>query len=281
MDLNIKTIFIRLKAERLAFISFIFLSLLLILSIIAPLIVPHDPEKQDLLNVLSGPTAQYWLGTDELGRDILSRLIMGTRSAIQAGMVAVLIPLLVGVPLGILSGYFGGIVDDIFMRIVDGILSIPAILLALGITGALGISLWNAMIAIGIIFTPQFARLARGQTLQVRSEPYVEAAKISGASAGWIMFKHILPNISQTIIVQASFNLSFAILIEASLSFLGLGAQAPQISWGNMIQQAYSMIHMNPWMIIYPGIAIIFTVLSGNYLGDGLRTALDPKYKKF
>lgn len=264
----------------MAFISFIFLVLLIIVSIIAPWIVPHDPLKQDLSSVLLGPSATHWLGTDELGRDIFSRLLMGTRSAIQAGLFAILIPLCIGVPMGIISGYLGGLVDDIFMRIVDGIISIPAILLALGITGALGISLWNAMIAIGIVFTPQFARLARGQTLQVRSEPYVEASKISGAGAVWIMFKHIIPNISPPIIVQASFNLSLAILVEASLSFLGMGAQSPQISWGNMIQQAYSMINMDPWMIVYPGLAIMLTVLAGNFLGDGLRTALDPKYRK-
>ena len=274
------TIFKRLMAERLAFFSFIFLMVLVIISLIAPYIVPYDPLKQDLTKVMLSPSAQHWLGTDELGRDIFSRLLMGTKAAIQAGCLRLLIPLFIGVPMGIMSGYLGGIVDDIFMRIVDGIIAIPAILLALGITGALGISLWNAMIAIGIVFTPQFARLARGQTLQVRSEPYVEAAKISGAGAGWIMLKHIIPNIAPPIIVQASFNLSYAILVEASLSFLGMGAQSPQISWGNMIQQAYSMINMNPWMIIYPGLAIMLTVLAGNFLGDGLRVALDPKYKK-
>ncbi|MEH7235892.1 ABC transporter permease [Bacillus sp. JJ1562] len=274
------TIFKRLITERLAFFSFLFLMVLFIISLIAPLIVPYDPVKQDLSKVMLGPSVQHWLGTDELGRDIFSRLLMGTKSAIQAGLIAILIPLCIGVPMGILSGYLGGIIDDIFMRIVDGIIAIPAILLALGITGALGVNLWNAMIAIGIVFTPQFARLARGQTLQVRSEPYVEAAKISGAGAGWIMLKHIIPNISPPIIVQASFNLSYAILVEASLSFLGMGAQSPQISWGNMIQQAYSMINMNAWMIIYPGLAIMLTVLAGNFLGDGLRTALDPKYKK-
>lgn len=278
--MDYKTIFKRLRAERLAFISFLFLMVLIIVSLIAPIIVPHDPIEQDLTKVMLSPSAQHWLGTDELGRDIFSRLLMGTKSAIQAGLFAILIPLFIGVPMGILAGYLGGIVDDIFMRIVDGIIAIPTILLALGITAALGISLWNAMLAIGIIFTPQFARLARGQTLQVRSEPYVEAAKISGAGAGWIMLKHIIPNIAPPIVVQSSFNLSYAILVESSLSFLGMGAQSPQISWGNMIQQAYSMINMNAWMIFYPGLAIMLTVLAGNYLGDGLRTALDPKYEK-
>ncbi len=277
--MGLQTIFKRLMSERLAFFSFLFLTILVVIALFAPYLVPHDPVEQDLTKVMVAPSVEHWLGTDELGRDIFSRLLMGTRAAIQAGLIAIIIPLFIGVPMGILSGYLGGLVDDIFMRIVDGILSIPAILLALGITGALGISLWNAMIAIGIIFTPQFARLARGQTLQVRSEPYVEASKISGAGAWWIMLKHIIPNIAPPIVVQASFNLSYAILIEASLSFLGLGAQSPQISWGNMIQQAYSMINMNASMIMYPGFAIVLTVLAGNFLGDGLRVALDPKYK--
>lgn len=277
--MGFQTIVKRLMSERLAFFSFIFLMVLVVIALFAPYLVPHDPVEQDLTKVMIAPSAEHWLGTDELGRDIFSRLLMGTRAAIQAGLIAIIIPLFIGVPIGIISGYLGGLVDDIFMRIVDGILSIPAILLALGITGALGISLWNAMIAIGIIFTPQFARLARGQTLQVRSEPYVEASKISGAGAWWIMLKHIIPNIAPPIVVQASFNLSYAILIEASLSFLGLGAQSPQISWGNMIQQAYSMINMNASMIMYPGFAIVLTVLAGNFLGDGLRVALDPKYK--
>lgn len=272
-------IFKRLMSERLAFLSFIFLSMLVILSFVAPYIVPYDPFEQDLMKVMQGPSAEHWLGTDELGRDIFSRLLFGANSAIQAGLFAILIPLCIGVPMGIISGYLGGVIDNIFMRVVDGIIAIPAILLALGITGALGISLWNAMIAIGIVFTPQFARLARGQTLQVRSEPYVEASKVSGAGAFWVMMKHIVPNISPPIIVQASFNLSFAILVEATLSFLGMGAQSPQISWGNMIQQAYSMINMNPWMIVYPGLAITITVLAGNFLGDGLRSALDPKVR--
>lgn len=275
--MSLKAIFNRFTKEKLAVISFIFLIIIIILSILAPYIVPYDPLKQDLSKVMESPSMQHILGTDELGRDVLSRLLMGTKSALKAGFFAILIPLFIGVPLGVISGYLGGIVDNIFMRIVDSIISIPAILLALGITGALGISLWNAMFAIGIVFTPQFARLARGQTLQIRSEPYVESAKISGGGTIWIMLKHIIPNISSPIIVQASFNFSYAILIETSLSFLGMGAQSPDISWGSMIKQAYSMINMDPWMIFYPGIAIILTVLAGNFLGDGLRSALDPK----
>lgn len=278
--MQIRMIARRLMQERLAFASLIYLLFLVVLAIAAPYIVPFDPEAQDLSKVMLAPNGTHWFGTDELGRDVFTRLLLGAQAAIQAGLIAILIPLLIGVPLGIISGFLGGIVDDIFMRIVDAILSFPAILLALGITGALGVSLWNAMIAIGIIFTPQFARLARGQTLQVRREPYVEAAQISGAGPIWIMFRHILPNILSPIIVQASFSFSLAILVEASLSFLGMGAQAPQISWGGMLHQAYSMIFVNPMMMVFPGLAILISVLAGNFLGDGLRVAVDPKIKR-
>jgi len=278
--MQIRMIARRLMQERLAFASLIYLLFLVVLAIAAPYIVPFDPEAQDLSKVMLAPNGTHWFGTDELGRDVFTRLLLGAQAAIQAGLIAILIPLLIGVPLGIISGFLGGIVDDIFMRIVDAILSFPAILLALGITGALGVSLWNAMIAIGIIFTPQFARLARGQTLQVRREPYVEAAQISGAGPIWIMFRHILPNILSPIIVQASFSFSLAILVEASLSFLGMGAQSPQISWGGMLHQAYSMIFVNPMMMVFPGLAILISVLAGNFLGDGLRVAVDPKIKR-
>lgn len=278
--MSLATIFRRLMAERLAFFSMLFLVMLALIAVLAPYLAPYDPQKQNLSEILQSPSLRHWFGTDELGRDIFSRLLMGAETAIKAALFAILIPLVIGVPLGILSGYLGGIVDDILMRIMDGIIAIPAILLALGITSALGISLWNAMIAIGIIFTPQFARLTRGQTLQARSEPYVEAAKISGAGPIWIMVRHIIPNIAPPIIVQASFNFSIGVLIENTLSFLGMGVQPPGISWGNMIQQAYSMINVNPWMVVYPGCAIVVTVLAGNFLGDGMRAALDPKYKK-
>lgn len=270
----------RFMQERLAFASFFYLVVLVLVAIFAPWITPHNPDEQSLDEVLLPPSAKHWFGTDELGRDIFSRVLMGARASIEAGMVAILIPVLIGVPLGVISGYLGGIVDDIFMRVVDGILSFPAILLALGITGALGANLWNAMIAIGIVFTPQFARLARGQTLQVRQEAYVEAAEISGAGPMWIMVRHILPNIMPPIIVQISFSFSFAILVECSLSFLGLGAQPPQISWGSMLKDAYTMIYVSPWMTIYSGLPILMTVLAGNFLGDGLRVAIDPKIKR-
>jgi peptide/nickel transport system permease protein len=277
--MGFKEVFKRFMAERLAFISFIYLVLLVIVAIFAPYIAPYDPNKQDLAHVLADPSFSHLMGTDNLGRDIFSRLLMGTRAALQASLFAILIPVLIGIPIGIIAGYLGGLIDDIFMRIVDAIMSIPAILLCLGITAALGVSLWNAMIAIGITSIPQFARLARGQTLQVRTEAYVESAKISGAGSIWIMLKHIIPNISPPVLVQASLNISFAVLVEVSLSFLGMGAQSPDISWGSLIQQAYTMINMKPWMIIYPGVAVSLTIMAGNFVGDGLRVAVDPKLK--
>nr|WP_204697579.1 ABC transporter permease [Geomicrobium sediminis] len=270
----------RFMRQRAAFISGIFVVLLIVVALFAPWLAPYPPDLPNYDRVMAGPSLAHWLGTDELGRDVLSRLMYGAQAGIQAALIAIIIPLVIGVPLGILSGYLGGVFDEVFMRIVDGILAIPAILLALGITAALGVNLWNAMIAIGIVFTPQFARLARSQTLQIRSEAYVYAAKVSGAGAFWTMGRHIIPNISPPIIVQSSFNMSFAILVEASLSFLGLGAQSPQISWGGMIQQAYSLMYMNPWLILAPGVAIMLTMLAGNIMGDGLRVALDPKLKK-
>jgi peptide/nickel transport system permease protein len=266
--------------ERLAFVSLMFLVVLVLVALLAPWIAPYKPDQMDVMNMMQPPSKEHWFGTDELGRDIFSRVLMGAETAVKASLFAVLIPLCIGVPIGILSGYLGGIVDDLFMRVIDGIIAIPAIILALGITSALGINLWNAMIAIGIVFTPQFARLARGQTLQVRTEHYVEAARITGAGTLWVMARHIIPNIASPIIVQASFNLSIGVLVETTLSFLGMGVQDPDISWGIMIQQAYNMINYNPWMILYPGAAIMLTVLAGNFLGDGLRTALDPKYRK-
>lgn len=278
--MGFRVVFRRLMGERLAFVSLMFLVGLVLVALLAPWIAPYQPDQMDVMNIMQPPSKEHWFGTDELGRDIFSRVLMGAETAVKASLFAVLIPLCIGVPIGILSGYLGGIVDDLFMRVIDGIIAIPAIILALGITSALGINLWNAMIAIGIVFTPQFARLARGQTLQVRTEHYVEAARITGAGTLWVMARHIIPNIASPIIVQASFNLSIGVLVETTLSFLGMGVQDPDISWGIMIQQAYNMINYNPWMILYPGAAIMLTVLAGNFLGDGLRTALDPKYRK-
>lgn len=275
-----KTIFKHFYNEKIAFFSLIYMLIWLIIAIFASMIAPYDAAAQNLTNIFQPPSKEHLLGTDQLGRDILSRVIMGSQTTFKAGFMAVLIPVFIGIPLGILSGYLGGIIDDIFMRIVDGILSFPAILLALAITGVLGISLTNTMIAIGIIMTPEFARLSRGQTKEIRSSSYIQASYISGGSSFWIMVKHIIPNIMPPLIVQISFSFSVAILIESGLSFLGLGAQAPQVSWGSLLKEAYVMIYSSPWMILFPAFAISSMILAGNFVGDGLRVALDPRVKK-
>jgi peptide/nickel transport system permease protein len=266
--------------EKVAFYSLIYMLIWFLIAIFASIITPYDAGEQNLIKVFQPPSKEHLFGTDQLGRDIFSRAILGSQTTFKAGFMAVLIPVFIGVPLGVLSGYFGGIIDDIFMRIVDGILSFPAILLALAITGVLGISLTNTMIAIGIIMTPEFARLARGQTKQIRSSAYIEASFISGGSSFWIMMKHIIPNIMPPLIVQISFSFSVAILIESGLSFLGLGAQSPQVSWGSLLKEAYVMIYSSPWMILFPAFAISSMILAGNFVGDGLRVALDPRVKK-
>lgn len=266
--------------EKIAFFSLIYMLIWLFIALFAHALVPYDPTEQDLLNTFQPPSKEHLLGTDQLGRDILSRAIMGSQTTFKAGFMAVIIPVLIGVPLGILSGYFGGWIDDIFMRIVDGILSFPGILLALAITGVLGVSLTNAMIAIGIIMTPEFARLSRGQTKQIRSAAYIDASFISGGGSFWIMIKHVIPNIMPPLVVQISFSFSIAILIESGLSFLGLGAQSPQVSWGSLLKEGYAMIYAYPWMIYFPAFALSSMILAGNFVGDGLRVALDPKVKQ-
>lgn len=266
--------------EKAAFYSLIYMLIWLFIALFADWLVPYDPTAQNLANIYQPPSKEHLLGTDQLGRDIFSRAIMGSQTTFKAGFTAVLIPVLIGVPLGILSGYFGGWVDDVFMRIVDGILSFPGILLALAITGVLGVSLTNAMIAIGIIMTPEFARLARGQTKQIRSAAYIDASFISGGGSFWIMLRHIIPNIMPPLVVQISFSFSVAILIESGLSFLGLGAQSPQVSWGTLLKEGYLMIYAFPWMIYFPAFALSSMILAGNFVGDGLRVALDPKVKK-
>lgn len=280
MFMRLKTVFENFYNEKVAFFSFVYMLTWLFIAIFASFIAPYDALEQNLMNSFQPPSKEHLLGTDQLGRDILSRAIVGSQTVFKAGLMAILIPVFIGVPIGILSGYLGGIVDDIIMRIADAILSFPGILLALAITGVLGVSLTNTMIAIGIVMTPGYARLSRGQTKQIRSLPYIEASYISGGSVPWIMVKHIIPNMMPTLIVQTSFSFSVAILIESGLSFLGLGVQSPQISWGSLLKEAYSMIYSSPWMILFPVFTISTMILAGNFVGDGLRVALDPSVKE-
>lgn len=268
------------REEPLAVIGGGFLIVLALVAIAAPLVAPADPIEQEISNRLSGPTAEHLLGTDDLGRDVLSRLIHGTRASLGAAVLAVGVALAVGVPIGLFSGYVGGVVDIVLMRIIDTILSFPAIVLAIGVAGALGPNLVNSMVAVGIVFAPSVARIMRGQTLTVREELYVAASTTFGTPKRRILRRHVLPNGVQPVIVQATLLLAGALLAEASLSFLGLGVQPPNPSWGSMLGRAYSTLSIAPGQVYPPGLMIVFTSLAFNTLGDAARRQLDPRQRR-
>lgn len=265
--------------NRLAVTGLIVLLLLVILALFAPLIAPFGINELDVANRLAGPSAEHWFGTDELGRDVFSRMIIASRVSLQVGFIAVGIALAVGVPIGLIAGYYGGGVDSTLMRMMDVLFSIPAIVLAIAILAALGPGIINAMIAIGIVYTPIFARVTRGSVLALRDAIFVRAARSLGATDARILRAHILPNVIAPIIVQASLSLAFAILAEAALSFLGLGVQPPDPAWGRMLAEGRSFFRQAPWMAIFPGIGILVTVMAFNFVGDGLRDALDPQQR--
>lgn len=267
----------RLGRKPRAVVGAAMIAAMTISAVFAPVIAPYDPAEQRFTSLLQGPSAAHPLGTDELGRDTLSRVIYGARVSLQVGIIAVGLSLLIGGCLGLVSGYAGGTVDSIIMRTMDGLLAFPALVLALAITAMLGPSLRNAMIAIGVTGVPSFARLVRGQVLAVRDLEYVQAAQSVGAGHGRIMLRHVLPNTTAPIIVETSIAVPAAILAEAGLSFLGLGVQPPTPSWGAMIDTAQGYMQREPWIAIAPGGAILITVLAFNFLGDALRDALDPR----
>lgn len=269
-----------LRRDVRAMLALAWLALLVIVAVAAPWLSPYSPTAQNVNDMLAVPSAAHWLGTDDLGRDILSRLIHGAPATIYASFLAVGIAILLGVPVGLVAGYFGGWIDDIISRTIDTLLSFPAIVLAIAVTGALGIGLTNGMIAVGIVFAPQLARLARARTLVVRHELYVDAARCFGASTRHILWRHILPNTVQPVIVQVTLLLAAALLAEASLSFLGLGVQPPHPSWGAMLARAYQAMDIAPEQMYPPGLAILFTALAFNALGESLRVALDPTLKR-
>jgi len=269
----------RLKARKSALIALFVIVALILLAIFAPLIAPYDPTKQSWSAVRKAPSLAHWFGTDEVGRDILSRIIYGTRASLSAGVISVGIAISIGVPLGLLAGYLGGKVDAVLGRVTDAMLAVPFLILAIALAAFLGPSLGNAMIAIGVTATPLFIRLTRGQTLSVVKEDYIEAARAVG-NPGWrIALRHILPNVMPALLVQATLTIATAIIAEASLSFLGLGQQPPAPSWGSMLNAAQRFLTNAPWMAVWPGLAIFVTVLSFNLFGDGLRDALDPRTK--
>jgi peptide/nickel transport system permease protein len=267
----------RLRRRKGAMFGLAVIVAFILLALLAPWIAPHDPLKQSWSLVRKAPSAAHWFGTDEVGRDLLSRVIYGARASLSAGIISVGIALCVGVPLGIIAGYIGGWIDALISRITDAMLATPFLILAIALAAFLGPSLGNAMIAIGITATPIFIRLTRGQVMAVKVEDYIEAARAVGNPKWRIALFHILPNILPPLLVQATLALATAIIAEAALSFLGLGQQPPAPSWGSMLNNAQRFLTNAPWMAVWPGIAIFLAVLSFNLLGDGLRDALDPK----
>jgi peptide/nickel transport system permease protein len=254
--------------------------LVLAMALFAPLLIPDAWATQmDMRARLASPSVAHPMGTDQLGRDLMYRMLLGAQTSIMIAGTAVLMSLVIGLPLGVISGYFGGLIDNVLMRLVDTLLAFPALLLALTISAILGPNLTNTIIAIGIAFTPYLARIIRGEALRVAQMPYVEAARAVGTSDTWMIIRHILPNIMPPIIVQATISLAFAILAEAGLSFLGLGTQPPDASWGLMIQASRDYLDVAPWTALVPGAAVAVTVLGLNMFGDVLRDILDPRIK--
>ncbi len=246
-------------------------------ALFAPLLAPHAPTKADFGAILAAPSAKHPLGTDELGRDVLSRLLFGARASLQAGMLAVLIAVVIGVPVGLVSGYRRGWVDEVVMRLTDAVMAFPVIVLALAMTAVLGASLTTAMVAIGVVYAPVFVRLARAQAMALREVEFTEAARALGNHEAAILVRHLLPNIASAVLVQASLSVAAAILVESALSFLGLGVQPPTPSWGSMLRIGTGYLLEAPWTSFWPGLAIFVTVLGINLLGDGLRDVLDPR----
>ncbi len=270
---------LRLVRRRGAMLGLAIVLLFIAIALCAPLIAPYDPVQTSWTAVRKAPSAAYWFGTDELGRDVLSRVIWGSRASLMAGLVSVCISMALGVPIGLLAGYMGGWVDGLISRFTDAMLAVPFLILAIALAAFLGPSLTNAMVAIGVSAMPVFIRLTRAQVLSVKVEDYVEAARAVGNPHWRIALRHILPNTLPPLIVQATLTIATAIIAEASLSFLGLGQQPPAPSWGSMLNTAKDYIDNAPWMAIWPGLSIFLLVLSFNMLGDGLRDALDPRHK--
>lgn len=267
----------KLRTNKSALVGATMVALFVGLALLAPVLPIADPTATDWGAIRKAPSAQAWMGTDEIGRDVLSRMIWGAQASLLAGVVSVLIAVAVGVPFGLISGYFGGWTDSIISRVTDALLAMPFLILAIALAAFLGPSLTNAMIAIGLSAVPIFIRLTRGQVLAVRTEDYVEGARAIGLGHIAIMWRYILPNVFPPILVQATLTIATAIIAEAALSFLGLGQQPPSPSWGSMLNTAKNFLSQAPWMAIWPGAGIFLVVMGFNLMGDGLRDALDPR----
>ncbi len=269
----------RLKRNKAAMVGGFLIVFFILVAIIGPFLTVYDPTKVDFGTRLLPPSSEHWLGTDHNGRDIFTRLVHGTSITLYIGFLSVVVGLAIGVPLGVLSGYYGKILDSFIMRCIDVLLAFPGILLAIALVSVLGGSITNVIIAVGIFSVPGFARIVRGSTMAVRKLEYIDAIRALGASDLRIIILHILPNIVSPIIVQATIRIAIAILIASGLSFLGLGAQPPTPEWGAMLSQGRSYMFDHPHVALYPGLAIVFAVLAFNLFGDGLRDAFDPQSK--
>lgn len=268
-----------LVSNRLALFALIVLGLVLLAAVVGPLLAPYGVNEVIIEDRLQGPSLDHPFGTDNLGRDVFSRVLLGARASLVVGVVAVGISLTAGTLLGLLAGFYGGRTDDFIMRSMDVLFAFPAILMAIAVLAILGPGLVNAMVAIGIVYVPIFARITRGSVLSVREEVYVRAARSIGAGDARLIGLHILPNVAAPVIVQTTISLAFAILSEAALSFLGLGVQPPAASWGRMLAEGREFIQQAWWMAVFPGLAIFLTVLSFNLVGDALRDVLDPRQR--
>jgi peptide/nickel transport system permease protein len=269
----------RLVRNTGAMVGLVVLTLLVLVAIFAPVLAPYPPNRQNPLVSLNAPSVEHRLGTDQFGRDILSRLIYGTRVSLRVGLIAVGIAGLIGIPFGLVAGYYGGWIDMVISRVIDLMLAFPGILLALVLVSVLGPSLFNVMVAVGIAASPNYARLVRGSVLSAKEHVYVESARAVGAYVRGILVRHILPNILAPVIVLATLGTAGAILSAAALSFLGLGAQPPTAEWGAMLSEGRNYMRLAWWVTTFPGVAIMVTVLAVNLLGDGLRDALDVRMR--
>ena len=269
----------RLLRRRGAMLGLFIVLFFVLTAVFAPLISPYDPIATSWSAVRKAPSWEYLFGTDEIGRDVLSRVVWGARASLMAGLVSVSISMALGIPIGLLAAYLGGWTDSFISRFTDSMLAVPFLILAIALSAFLGPSLGNAMIAIGVSAMPVFIRLTRAQVMAVKVEDYIEAARAVGNPHWRIALRHILPNVLPPLIVQASLSIAAAIIAEASLSFLGLGQQPPAPSWGSMLNTAKNYMDNAPWMAVWPGLSIFLLVLSFNLLGDGLRDALDPRQK--
>jgi len=267
----------RFRARPAAVFGFIVVAVFVLVAIAAPLVAPYDPVATSWTAIRKAPSLQHWMGTDENGRDVLSRVVFGARASLLAGVVSVLIAAGVGVPLGLLAGFTGGWVDGVIGRVVDAMLACPFLILAIALAAFLGPSLTNAMIAIGITAAPIFLRVSRGATMDAATHEYVEAARATGNPPWRVAMRHVLPNIVPPVLVQATLAIAAAIIAEASLSFLGQGQQPPAPSWGSMLNSAQRFLDQAPWLAVFPGATIFLAVLAFNLVGDGLRDALDPR----